>query len=453
VSSEADVDRRPALVPGRYWIWLSGVLLSLLGTQVMAFGMTWIAAAQGGSVAGLLLTAINLPRVLLLLVGGALADRIGAWRVMITADATMTAATLLLGGALVVLGPRTPVLLAAALAIGIVDAFYLPSSGSMPRRLAPGPVLPRAMSARQVVGQFAAFAGPSAGGLVVATAGLAAAAFANAGTFAVMAFVLVALRPRTTHGAARTTHGAGRPAAEPQAADRQVTEPRAAGEGDAVPGDDHGDRPAPPPRGMLRRAGDGLRVAWTDPVLRPALGLTAAAAGFLLPVYGLLIALLAREQQWSARTGGTLTGAVALGMVGVATTVTIRGGRHRPGLAATGGLVIAAAGTAGLAAAPTTAAAVAAALVTGLGSGVLSTHIGPLILGGTPASHLSRLQSVLVLVQSLPLLLTNNVLGALADAATTRSVLYLCAAILLVSAAAAMRSSALRTTTSDRSTP
>ncbi|MEU6078423.1 MFS transporter, partial [Micromonospora sp. NPDC047074] len=226
---ESAVGEKPSSsATGRYWIWLSGVLVSLLGSQVMAFGMTWVAAERGGAFAGLVLTAVNLPRVLLLLLGGALADRIGAWRVMITADATMAAATVLLGGALVVWGARPCLLLAAAVVIGVVDAFYLPSSGSMPRRLVPAEGLARAVSARAAVGQVAAFVGPSAGGLVVATAGLAAAAFANAGTFAVMAFVLVALRPRALRAA-----------------------------------------PPPPPGGrVLRHAADGLRIAWTDPLLR-----------------------------------------------------------------------------------------------------------------------------------------------------------------------------------------
>ncbi|MEU3457259.1 MFS transporter [Micromonospora sp. NPDC006766] len=185
-------------VPRRYWVWLAGVTLSLLGSQIMAFAMTWTAAGWGGAFAGTVLTAINLPRVVLLLFGGALADRIGAWHVMITSDVTMAAATVLLGGAVLVLGVQPYLLLAAALIIGVVDAFYLPSSGSMPRRLVSGAGLARAMSARQAIGQLSTFADPSAGGLVVATAGLAAAAFMNAGTFVVMAAILIGLRPRSS---------------------------------------------------------------------------------------------------------------------------------------------------------------------------------------------------------------------------------------------------------------
>lgn len=191
----AESGREP--IPRRYWIWLGGAALSLLGSQMMAFGTTWVAAAWGGAFAGAVLTAVNLPRVALLLFGGALADRVGAWRVMITSDFAMAGAALVLGSAVLVVGVQPYLLLGIALVIGIVDAFYLPSSGSMPRRLVTGEPLARAMSARQVTGQLATFAGPSAGGLLVATAGLATVAFVNAGTYVVMAVILVGLRPRS----------------------------------------------------------------------------------------------------------------------------------------------------------------------------------------------------------------------------------------------------------------
>jgi MFS family permease len=116
--------------------------LSVLGTQVLAFGMTWAAGSISGTLAGLVLTAIVLPRVLLLLVGGAVADRAGAFRVLLLGDGVMLVITLALAVALSAAGLSPVLLVGAALAIGIVDAFYLPASGTMPRRLAPGPPSP-----------------------------------------------------------------------------------------------------------------------------------------------------------------------------------------------------------------------------------------------------------------------------------------------------------------------
>ncbi|WP_216592418.1 hypothetical protein [Verrucosispora sioxanthis] len=143
-----------AMVPGTYWAWLGGTALSLVGVQAMAFAMAWAAAGQGARFAALVPTAIVLPRVLLLLVGGAVADRVGAWLVLIASNAAMIVVTVALAAAAwSTLDLRLPLLL-TALAIGTVDAFQLPSSGSMPRRLVPPDVLARAMSARQLAGQL-----------------------------------------------------------------------------------------------------------------------------------------------------------------------------------------------------------------------------------------------------------------------------------------------------------
>jgi hypothetical protein len=395
------VTRQPA-IPRTYWAWLGGVTLSLLGTHVLGFALVWEAAGRGGLLAGLLLTMINLPRSVLLLAGGAVGDRFGAWRTMIICDAVMTAVTLLAAAGAWLVGAPAWLLLGTALVVGVIDAFYLPSSGSMPRRLVADHGLARAMSARQVGGQLTSFAGAPLGGVVVATLGLAAAALADALTFAAMLVILVILRPRS-----------------PQP-------------------------PGPPPQGVWRHMVDGVRVAVADRLLRPALLLVAAAAGLLLPVSGLVVPLLARERSWSGAATGCVAGAVALGTVCVALVVLARGARFRPGLAAVGGLLAAAAGMLALAVSASPGWAVAAGLWTGVGSGLFAAHVAPLILGHAAGTHLARVQSVVVLAQSLPLLATNNVIGGLVDAIGAPATLGCCAAALAVAASVALRSTALR---------
>ncbi|MEV6815969.1 MFS transporter [Micromonospora sp. NPDC051296] len=412
-------------VPGGYWAWLGGTGVSLVGVQAMAFAMAWVAAGQGGRFAALVLTAINLPRVLLLLVGGAVADRVGAWRVMIISVAAMVVVTVALAvAASSAADPRLPLLL-TALAIGIVDAFYLPSAGSMPRRLVPPAALARAMSARQVAGQLAVFAGPPLGSLVLAAAGLAGVALANAAGFLVVLSILVALRPR-----AGGSSGPG---------EGRSSDPGAGRASDAREG-----RTADPVPSVWRAAVDGLRIAASHSALRPALLLTGVAAGFLLPVSSLLVPLLARERAWSPQATGAVVAAVALGTASVAVTVLVRGALSRPGMAAAAGLLVAAAAVAALAAGRSPVWATAAGAAIGLGSGVFATHIGPLILAAAPVTHLARVQSVLVLAQSLPLLLTTNVLGSLADAVRAPAVLSGCAVVLATAALAALTSPTLR---------
>ncbi|MEU3457258.1 hypothetical protein ABZ671_27185 [Micromonospora sp. NPDC006766] len=150
---------------------------------------------------------------------------------------------------------------------------------------------------------------------------------------------------------------------------------------------------------------------------------------------GLLIPLLAQQRGWNADTGGLLAGAVALGIVAVALTVTATRAFARPGVAAAGGLALAAAAILALAFLPDIIPAVAAAAVAGAGSGLFTTHVGPLILGGAPSTHLARVQSVLVLAQSLPLVITNNALGSLNDLFSASVILVVCATFLLAAAA------------------
>jgi hypothetical protein len=271
------------------------------------------------------------------------------------------------------LGAVLWLLIITGLVIGCVDAFYLPASGSMPRRLVSTEQLPRALALRQIGAQVISMGGGPLGGVLVGLAGLAGAATVDAVTFGLVMVVLLMIRP---------THDVS-----------------------TAPADK---------RHLLRDAAAGVRLGFEDPVLRPGLLLIGAAAGFLLPIMPLLLPLLARDQHWGAGAAGVVVGAQAVGMVAVTLGIVRRGPLGRPGLLAAVGLMLAGLGVLGLAFAPGVAAAVGAGFVIGLGNGLFSSHIGPLIMTVTPGTHLSRMQALLTLVQSLPLLFMNNVLGNLA---------------------------------------
>lgn len=407
-----DIDREQAgadeRIPTRYWGWLGGTTLSLLGTQVLGFAMVWVAAGYGGGFAGLILTTINLPRTILLLVGGAIADRFGAWRVMIVGDASMTVVMGVFAVALLAWGHSRALLLVMALLIGIVDAFYIPSSGSMPRRLVPQSLLPQAMSARTLGSQLSAVLGGPLGAIVVGTIGLAAAASMNSASYAAMFLLLLVIRPRASNAA---------PAAGPTS---------------AVEGT------------LVAHALDGLRLSVKDPLLRPALLMLVGTAAFLLPVIVPLLPVLARQQGWAPTHAGFVAGAAGIATATVAITVLFRGGLPRPGLAGCGGLAVAAVGILALALQPFYAGTIVAGALVGMGTGLFSTHIGPLVLGKTPPSHLARVQAVVALAQSLPLLVTNFALGSLAQVTTASTALVLSALALVVIVGVALTSPQLR---------
>lgn len=373
-------------LPRTYLVWLVGTRASLLGDAVLYFALGWAASAHGGGMGALVLTAITLPRTALLLLGGAVGDRFGARRITIIGDAVMLTATLVLALGSWRLGASPWLLLAAAAVIGTVDAFYLPATGSMPRRLVGKEQLPRALAVQQAGGQIASLLGAPLGAVLVAAAGLTGAAFADAATFAIVLVVLVCVRP----------------------ASEVERSPRT--------------------EGLLSGAADGVRIAVADPVLRPALLLTAAAACFLLPVVSLLNPLLAREHGWSAGVAGLVAGGQSLGVIAVALVTARWGTMRRIRRGAALGLCGAGAGITAVAMAGPPAVAVAGGVVVGAGSGMFACHIGPLVLTNTPGTHLARLQALLVLAQSLALVVGNNALGALADAQGATTAAAVCAA-------------------------
>lgn len=393
-------------LPRPFLVWLAGVTVGRLGDAVLAFGLGWAAAGHGGTTAALVLTLSGVPRVVLLVLGGAVADRFGARRILIAGEATLLVLAAVLALALARYGTPTWLLLSASLVLGTVTAFSLPASGSMPRRLVPDEQLTRALALRQGAGQTVAMAAAPLGGVVVAAVSLPAVAWGDAAALAVSLGVLVAVRelaaPAADAGAPGT---AGRP-------------------------------------GLA--LGDGLRVVARTPGLRRALALTGAGAALVLPVPSLLVPLLGRAEGWGAGTTGAVAGAVGVGAVGAALLIARRRS-PAPALTVPRALGACAAGVLLLAGAAATAApaaatvAVAGALVLGVGQGVFVAKLAPLVLGTAPRTHLARVQALVGLAQIVPVMVTNTLLGALADRASPAAALIATALGLLACAAGARR--------------
>ncbi|MFB7472850.1 hypothetical protein [Kitasatospora sp. NPDC056184] len=148
-------------------------------------------------------------------------------------------------------------------------------------------------------------------------------------------------------------------------------------------------------------------------------------------------AALAFALGWAAAAHGGGAAGLVLTAITVSRTALVvagllarRGGgvRGGGGTGAALGLCAVAAGIALLAAAPGPGTAVAGGVVTGAGSGLFACRIGPLVMGAAPDGHLSRVQALLTLVQSAALVLSTGLLGLLADAASPRVPMALCAA-------------------------
>jgi MFS family permease len=409
-----------------YWWWLFGTVWTLLGTQILSFGLSWAASGKGGAAAGLVLTAVTLPRVVFALHGGVAADRSGPWKMMIRMDGVMFCVSAAAAALVFSLGTPLWLLLGTAAVLGTADAFYRPASGSFPRFLTPGTSLLRATAARQALIQLTAAAGPAAGGVVVAWLTLGGSAAAAAVGYLFMFLVLLSLG-RAAIAATGTIGGAGLAAPESAPAHAPVTAPVTS-----------------PHRSILREAADGLRLAWSLPQVRAVLGLLAAVSGLVLPLTTLLVPLLARNRGWDAAAAGTVSGGYAAGMAVVVLLIVVRGQRALAWFPPVAGLVLCGGAMVAMAWVPGMWLCCVLSVVAGLGTGVFSAKAAPLLLLLVPESHLGRMQSVALLAQMLPLLVANNVLGWMSDAIGPAMVIASCGAATALVAGCCLGNPALR---------
>ena len=136
------------------------------------------------------------PRALLMLGGGVIADRFGPRRVVIGSDAVRCAAVLAVAALLFLTSPGLWPLALLALVFGTVDAVFMPAVGALPARVTSRDQLARVQGMRGLGIRFASVVGAPLGGLGVAVGG-AAAAFALAGLLiAVSVPLLVSVRMR-----------------------------------------------------------------------------------------------------------------------------------------------------------------------------------------------------------------------------------------------------------------
>ncbi|AMM21562.1 hypothetical protein AX769_17215 [Frondihabitans sp. PAMC 28766] len=389
-------------LPRSFTSWAITASLSDVGDNAMYFALVWAATAHGGASAGLVVSAITIPRTVLLLLGGVMADRTGPRAVMLACDAALFTATAALAIASWRLGSPLWLLLTGAFAVGVVTAFYLPASSSMPRRLVSDSLVPRAVAVRQSGLQLAELSGGPLGGVLAAGLGFAAAAGINAFSFVPVLVVMV--KSRTIRAA---------PAAEG------------------------------PRRSVPREVASGLALAVSQPLIRVGLLLSAAAVIVVTPTGSVLIPLLVRQQHWAAAAAGLTLGAESVGGVVVALAVARVGTFSRPGGAAAAGLAVAAVGVALLAVSPSPA-GVGAALVLGAGVALFTSHAFPLILTGTRPDHLSRVQSLLSIVQAVVLIPAAPLIGLSANDAGVASTLVICAGVLAAAAGVALLVSSWR---------
>ncbi|NUS12684.1 MAG: MFS transporter, partial [Streptomyces sp.] len=143
---------RPAHRDGNVLRWLTAYTASLLGDSVYFVALAFAAARSGTpEQVGLVMAAGAVPRAVLMLGGGVVADRFGPRRVVIGGDAVRCVLILAAAGALALASPGLWLLVALALVFGAVDALFMPAVGALPPRITTPDQLTRLQGLRALV--------------------------------------------------------------------------------------------------------------------------------------------------------------------------------------------------------------------------------------------------------------------------------------------------------------
>lgn len=378
---------------GYRW-WLVGTTATTLGDSLMYFALGWVAAEHGAGTAGLVLTAGAVPLRVLILVGGAVADRWGIRRTMIGCD--LAALAVLLVFAVVALG-SAPVwsLVGISLLTGTAAALRRPAEGVFPRLFGRGDDLARLMAQATMAKQVARTAGPALGGALLAVGGLATIALVDAATCLAVLVVLLVVRP-PGEGARRQGGGSLL---------RDVTE--------CV--------------GLVRRM----------PGLAATVVAVAGLAVTILPLVSLCVPLIGHLRGWSAGQTGAVAGAWVLGGLLVTAWVARHGLPSRR--IAVAGPLPGAAGAAALALTDSIAVAVIGVGLVGIGTSMTTCRLIPRLLDTAAAPELARVQSLLGLAQTAPMLIATPALGAFAALTSPELLALLLAGLLMLTSLAVAR--------------
>jgi len=168
-----------------YRLWLIGGTISLLGDQFYLVALPWLVLQQTGSavVMGAIMMAGAIPRALLMLMGGAVSDRMSARKIMIATAMARTICVTVIAVLVWLRILRTWELYALAVAFGVADAFAVPAQTAYMPSLLKREQLVAARSVSQSTAQMTTIVGPVPAGFMIKTLGVAWAFFADAISF------------------------------------------------------------------------------------------------------------------------------------------------------------------------------------------------------------------------------------------------------------------------------
>ncbi|MCX8016868.1 MAG: MFS transporter [Rhodocyclaceae bacterium] len=277
----------PAFRSRNYRLFFAGQLISLLGTWMQQIAMVWLAYRLTGSAAmlGIIGFASQIPILLFSALAGVWNDRYDRRRLLLWTQALALLQALLLFGLTQTqqITPAGLILLAALL--GCIHAIDMPARQAFVAELiAERADLPNAIGLNSLLMNAARFLGPTAAGLLVATAGEAVCFLLNALSYLAVLAALAMIRT-----------------APRQAVLREPT---------------------------FQALAAGLAYAFSHPPLRLPLVMVAGFSLLVTP-YAILMPVFARDLfGGGAHTYGFLIGSAGAGSLAAALFLAVRGGRQ-----------------------------------------------------------------------------------------------------------------------------
>lgn len=172
--------------------------VSLLGDQFYLVALPWLTLQLTGSPLSLggVLTAVAVPRAILMLLGGALSDRFSPQLVMIVTNVLRAGLTAIL--ALLVIFQKTELwhLYLLAISFGIIEGFFSPAAETIVPSIVPEEQLIASNVLGQGAMQLISLIGPAFAGVLISAIGIGIAFAVDAISFVISTLALLLIRPQ-----------------------------------------------------------------------------------------------------------------------------------------------------------------------------------------------------------------------------------------------------------------
>lgn len=184
-----------ALAEPNYRRYFAGQAVSLAGTWMQAVAQSWLVLqlTHSGTWLGLVAAAQFVPVLLLAPYGGVLADRIDKRRMLMATQAVFAALALVLGVLTVTGAVALWMVVALALAFGVVSAADNPARQAFASEMVPAEHVRNAVTLNSILVNSARAVGPAIAGVLIGTAGLAVCFLVNTVTYAAVLAALAGM--------------------------------------------------------------------------------------------------------------------------------------------------------------------------------------------------------------------------------------------------------------------